>query len=61
MSQIFTVRRPDDGVEVPLTCTPEQLKSVWEPQGYVLVGSETTDTAEEASSAERKGNSRAKK
>lgn len=29
--------RPDDGLEVPVTCTPEHVKD-WQKQGYKFLG-----------------------
>ncbi len=34
--QIYQVIRPEDDARVPLTCTPEQLETIWKPAGYIL-------------------------
>jgi CRISPR/Cas system-associated protein endoribonuclease Cas2 len=39
---VFTVRRPEDGEIVTLTCTQKQLEEVWLPAGYILVEEQTS-------------------
>jgi hypothetical protein len=34
--EVFTVKRPEDGAIVPLTCTREQFEQTWKPAGYEL-------------------------
>jgi len=43
---IYKVRRPDDGLVVPLTCSEKQLTEVWIPKGYQLVGEESVSEDE---------------
>lgn len=43
-AQIYQVVRPDDGMVVPLTCTPDQLKE-WQDRGYKLAADDSAQAA----------------
>ena len=34
---MFNAIRPEDGMEVTMTCTPKQWEEVWVPKGYTKV------------------------